>query len=65
VKDEAGKTPEWNEQFTIPLESLTDEMRITCYESDYLKDDFIGDTVAQIGKFINLAGFKKWVPINY
>jgi Ca2+-dependent lipid-binding protein len=65
VKDEAGKNPEWNQDLVIPLASLRDTVKLSCHESDYVKDDFIGDMETQIASFINLNGLKKWIPINY
>jgi Ca2+-dependent lipid-binding protein len=65
VKDEGGKNPEWNQDLVIPLASLRDTVKLSCHESDYVKDDFIGDMETQIASFINLNGLKKWIPINY
>lgn len=65
VQDEGGKNPEWNQDLVIPLGSLRDTVKLSCHESDYVKDDFIGDMETQIASFINLNGLKKWIPINY
>jgi hypothetical protein len=55
----------WNQDLVIPLASLIDSVKLSCYESDYVKDDFIGDMETQIASIINLNGLKKWIPINY
>jgi len=45
TQDEGGKHPIWNETLIIPIEgSMNEKVRLSCYEEDYMKDDFVGDT---------------------
>ena len=34
VKDEGGKNPVWNQDLVIPLASLRDTVKFSCYASD-------------------------------
>jgi Ca2+-dependent lipid-binding protein len=41
VHEDGGKNPEWNESFDIPIQSLSDQVRITCYDEDTLSNDLV------------------------
>jgi len=44
TQDEGGKHPVWNETLTIPIDgAINEKVRLSCYEEDYMKDDFVGD----------------------
>ena len=42
---EGGKNPVWNEAFVIPISSMDDELKITCFDEDLLVDDLVGSKV--------------------
>ena len=39
TKDEAGKKPIWNEDFSIPIRSINERMEIIVMDKDITKDD--------------------------
>ena len=43
VKHEEGKTPIWNEEFEIIIESLDDCIRFKCFDNDTIVDDLVGE----------------------
>lgn len=42
---EAGKNPIWNEILAIPIYSMDEEFKITCYDEDLLMDDLVGSAM--------------------
>ena len=38
-----GQHPFWNEEFEIQLLDLTDELKISCFDEDFLSNDLIGE----------------------
>lgn len=42
VLDDAGKNPVWNQTIEIPLDSIKDEIKVTCYDEDFIMDSFVG-----------------------
>ena len=48
VVEDGHKNPLWNETFEIPIESLQDELKISCYDSDSLSNDLIGELAVPI-----------------
>lgn len=41
VHEDGGKNPVWNESFDIPIQSMSDYLRITCYDEDALSNDMV------------------------
>ena len=48
VAEDGHKNPLWNESFEIPIDSLDDEIKISCYDQDSYSNDLNGQP------FINL-----------
>ncbi len=44
MHNEGGMTPVWNEKLEIRIDSLTELIKITCFDEDPLKNDLVGDT---------------------
>lgn len=38
-----GKFPVWNEQFEFDINSVNDEIRITCKDENIISDDFVSE----------------------
>jgi Ca2+-dependent lipid-binding protein len=60
-----GKHPVWNENVDVHLDTLLEELKLICYDEDWLKNDNIGECVVAINTICDLNGIKKWVPIFY
>ena len=43
-----GKHPVWNQMFEIHLFSLNDEVKITCYDEDMIKNDLVGERTIKV-----------------
>jgi Ca2+-dependent lipid-binding protein len=41
VHEDGGKNPEWNESFDIPIQAMSDYIRITCFDEDALSNDLV------------------------
>ena len=41
VHEDGGKNPEWNESFDLPIQSMTDYIKITCFDEDALSNDLV------------------------
>lgn len=42
VKDEAGKTPVWMEQYTLSMTNQLEQLRLTVFDEDITTDDLVG-----------------------
>ena len=63
--DGAGKTPEWNETFTIEVSSMTDELKVEVHEADPINDDEIGQISIKLNELCDSAGIDEWYTIMY
>ena len=63
---EGGKNPVWNEAFVIPINSMDDEFKITCFDEDLLVDDLVGSKVFKASELCsNLTATQNWLHLNY
>ena len=48
--DEGGETPVWDHTFTLDIVTITEEdhITLTCLEEDFLKNDYIGETILKV-----------------
>ena len=64
VKKNAGQQPVWgeSESFTLPLNSLEDDIKFSAYDQDLIYDDFLG---MNIFKAEYIAKFERngWVEL--
>ena len=48
TKDEAGKTPKWNEIFDIQIKYIGDDMEIQVLDEDLTKSDLVGTAILKV-----------------
>lgn len=61
-----GKDPRWNESFSIPVESLDDDIRITCFDEDLIIDDLVGSRIFKAEELCKNATLKcEWIILQY
>jgi Ca2+-dependent lipid-binding protein len=48
---EGGKNPVWNQILEIPIESLSDELTIFCYDEDSVVHDVVGECKYPVNYF--------------
>ncbi len=48
--DEGGETPVWDHTFNLDIITMTEEdhVTLTCWEEDFLSNDFIGETILKV-----------------
>ena len=63
VIEEGHKNPLWNETFEIPIESLQDQLTISCYDQDSLSNDLIGELILPISQLCSVH--EQWVDLQY
>ncbi len=44
--------PKWNETFQIQIDSINDNVQITCYDEDALVNDVIGEVMVKISDLL-------------
>ncbi|TNV83132.1 hypothetical protein FGO68_gene5962 [Halteria grandinella] len=58
--NEGGKNPVWNRTFEIPIENFhDDEIKMTCFDEDVLKDDNVGEAKFKIFQIAKIEGESK------
>lgn len=62
VLDNAGKNPVWNQTFDIPINSLLDNLKFTCYDEDFIMDSCVGEAIFRAAE---LAGKNQWFQLDY
>ena len=65
VHEDGGKNPEWNESFDIPIQSMSDQVRITCYDEDALSNDLVGTQSFDMEKLCANQGINEWLVLEY
>ena len=63
VDNEAGKMPVWNNEIIIPINSLEDELKISCFDEDLISDDLIGQTLIKVSKILQYKNREFNIPI--
>ena len=65
VVSEGGKNPVWNKVFFIPVESMGDQVIITCFDEDKLSNDLVGTVQIPMYTMCRNGGVKDWFDIIY
>ena len=63
VVEDGHKNPLWNETFEIAIESLQDELKISCYDQDSLSNDLIGELSVPLSKLCSVN--EQWLNLDY
>ena len=54
----------WNETFNIPVESMAEEVKLTCLDEDLMTNDLVGQTAVTMSTLCTGA-VRKWIPLFY
>jgi len=65
VCDKAGKKPKWTDEFTLEVESPTDEMTLRCWDQDLTTSDAIGFTKIKMSSLMINCGIEDWFTIMF
>lgn len=69
VIKEGGRKPIWNEIICIPLDTMSDEILVRCFDEDILMDDFVGEEKFEAFEFLKQEDptslFKNWFTLKY
>ena len=63
VAEDGHKNPLWNESFEIPIDSLDDEIKISCYDQDSLSNDLIGELSKSLSQICSTQ--ELWLILEY
>jgi Ca2+-dependent lipid-binding protein len=65
VLHEAGKNPHWMEHIEIPVDSWDDEVRMICFDEDFLMNDCIGEATYSVGRICEKVDEVQTFPLMY
>ena len=65
VKNGAGKTPKWNEEFVFDVNANHDHVYFTAYDQDPGKDDVIGEGDITLSLYNGKGKTNLQVPFKY
>lgn len=68
--DKGGKRPVWDEAFDFQLETISGQIKLSCFDEDLISNDRVGDTTLDIPSVCTeevLVGGRicQWIPIFY
>lgn len=60
VKDEAGKTPVWDEVYSLPVMNPNDPLKLTVLDEDVTTDDIVGSASVDLHEkgLLDASGWK-------
>ena len=65
VKDYAGKTPAWNEEFQFEVDDLSQEIFLRVWDQDMLSSDPVGFIQLKTASLMFNMGVDAWFTIFY
>ena len=65
VHEGGGKTPKWNEEFTIMLEDNGGELQVIIMDSDMVTDDTVGGICIGMRHLVATEPVKEWYELQY
>jgi Ca2+-dependent lipid-binding protein len=65
VKDYAGKTPIWNEEFQFDVEDTSQEIFLRVWDQDMLSSDAVGFVKLKTSSLMINCGVDEWFTIYY
>lgn len=64
VKDEAGKTPVWNQEFKFFVDNIQKDLVMTVFDKDLTSDDLVGRIEVQISDIISRDNNQDDITLN-
>ena len=65
TKNGAGKTPVWNETFTVDVKYIGDDLTMQVYDEDPGADDIVGQACIKLSAFCTPGGIDEWYQIAH
>ena len=65
VLHKAGKNPHWMEHIEIPVDNWDDEVRMICFDEDFLMNDCIGEATYSVGRICEKVDEVQTFPLMY
>ena len=65
VNEDGGKNPQWNESFDIPIVSMSDTLKITCFDEDALSNDVVATKEFSLEMLCENQGINEWLSLEY
>ena len=65
VLQKAGKNPQWMENVEIPVDSWDDEVRMICFDEDFLMNDSVGEATFSVGRICEKVGEVQVFPLMF
>ena len=65
TKQNAGKTPKWNETFNIDVKYIGDDMTLTVMDEDVVGNDLVASTTIKVSSLCMNGGIDEWFPVQY
>lgn len=62
---EGGKNPVFDKVFFIPVDSMGDEILVSCYDEDRLTNDLVGSVSIPMYSLCRAGGIRDWFDILY
>jgi len=65
VKKSAGKEPKWDQEFTLNVKYIGDDIRVQVLDKDPLKSDLIGEALIKLSALCMADGYKEWFTLTF
>jgi Ca2+-dependent lipid-binding protein len=65
VKQNAGKTPVWNQTYDIDVKYIGDDMTVKVFDEDVTDNDAIGAVMLKASSLCIPGGMDEWFTITY
>ena len=65
TKNNAGKTPVWNQTFDMDIKYIGDDIQIGVYDEDVTESDTIGFTTLKPSTLAVPGGITEWFDLQY
>jgi Ca2+-dependent lipid-binding protein len=65
VISEGGKNPRWDKVFFMPVDSMGDDILVSCYDEDRITNDLVGSVTIPMYSLCRAGGIRDWFDIIY
>ena len=65
IAHEQGKTPRWNNEFQLNVESATEEMVLRVWDQDLTTSDAVGFAKIKMSSLIINCGIEDWFTVMF
>jgi len=65
TKQNAGKTPKWDEVFDVRVNYVGDDMKIVIYDEDVMSNDLVAETIIKVSSLCVNGGIDEWFVVQH